>query len=163
MSTPTGVAHVMRLCRDAYTNIARQGMWRTAVRFARMREVKFGNLIGSDKFGNMYYEDKQEVWGRHRWVEYPGGLPWEQPKESTTVPPEWHSWLHYISDYPGNSQEILSLTPSRFKMDHLPNQTASETAYAPHNHILNPNYGKQNMNHYEEWRPNSTEGKRDDK
>jgi len=33
--------------------------------------------------------------GRHRWVEYADNGNYN----ASAVPPEWHSWLHYISDH----------------------------------------------------------------
>lgn len=33
--------------------------------------------------------------GRHRWVEY--ASPWDY--DAANVPPEWHGWLHHITDH----------------------------------------------------------------
>ncbi len=32
--------------------------------------MKFGELKGTDRFGNKYYEDLDQPYGQHRWVEY---------------------------------------------------------------------------------------------
>ncbi|KAF5907981.1 NADH dehydrogenase [ubiquinone] 1 alpha subcomplex subunit 12, partial [Clarias magur] len=41
------------------------------VQFFRANDVKTGALVGVDKYGNKYYEDKQHYFfGRHRWVIY---------------------------------------------------------------------------------------------
>lgn len=35
-----------------------------------MDEVKIGTLVGTDKYGNKYYENNRYFYGRNRWVEY---------------------------------------------------------------------------------------------
>lgn len=35
-----------------------------------MDELKIGNLVGTDKYGNKYYENPRFFYGRNRWVEY---------------------------------------------------------------------------------------------
>lgn len=45
---------------------------------------------------------KQTVWvmfvGRHRWVEYAS----KDRYNASQVPPEWHGWLHFITDHTGD-------------------------------------------------------------
>ncbi|EFA78804.1 NADH dehydrogenase ubiquinone 1 alpha subcomplex subunit 12 [Heterostelium album PN500] len=106
-------------------------------------ELKYGNVIGKDVFGNSYFENLNEPHGRHRWVEYADPA----KPEATTVPPEWfsrdrlddsrlHSWLHHISDKHGNSQDMISFTP-QYKRDHLSNPTGTDGAYTPPNYLYN--------------------------
>ena len=33
--------------------------------------------------------------GRHRWVEYADAVDYD----ASSVPPEWHGWLHHITDH----------------------------------------------------------------
>lgn len=54
-------------------------------------------MIGVDSNGNKYYEKKDAQVGRNRWVVYAGGQDWIN-QNSSTVPPEWHGWLHFITD-----------------------------------------------------------------
>ncbi|WOL09517.1 D-xylose-proton symporter-like 2 [Canna indica] len=55
-------------------------------------------LVGVDKAGNKYYEKLDTQSGRHRWVEYA-----EKGRyNASQVPPEWHGWLHYITDRTGD-------------------------------------------------------------
>jgi NADH dehydrogenase (ubiquinone) 1 alpha subcomplex subunit 12 len=56
-----------------------------------------GQLIGVDSNGNKYFEKKDAQVGRNRWVVYAGGQDWIN-QNASTVPPEWHGWLHFISD-----------------------------------------------------------------
>ncbi|NXC95921.1 NDUAC dehydrogenase, partial [Certhia familiaris] len=69
----------------------------------RVNDLKTGNLIGIDKYGNKYYEDKRNFFGRHRWVVYTDEMNgkntfWEV--DGSMVPPEWHRWLHSMTDDP---------------------------------------------------------------
>ncbi|XP_061430037.1 NADH dehydrogenase [ubiquinone] 1 alpha subcomplex subunit 12 [Lethenteron reissneri] len=69
----------------------------------RMDEFRIGTLVGMDKYGNKYYEDKRNFFGRHRWVDYTWKMNdkdtfWD--KDGSMVPPEWHRWLHSIADEP---------------------------------------------------------------
>src|SRR3954470_21819144 len=63
----------------------------------RLYSALSGRKIGTDRFGNVYFEAKRKlpVYGRaRRWVLYAGAA------EATTVPPEWHAWLHHTTDAP---------------------------------------------------------------
>ncbi|XP_017659820.1 PREDICTED: NADH dehydrogenase [ubiquinone] 1 alpha subcomplex subunit 12 isoform X2 [Lepidothrix coronata] len=70
---------------------------------SRVNDLKTGNLIGTDKYGNKYYEDTRNFFGRHRWVVYTEEMNgkntfWEV--DGSMVPPEWHRWLHSMTDDP---------------------------------------------------------------
>ena len=51
-------------------------------------------MIGTDAKGNRYYEDVNALHRRTRWVDYAD----YDNADSTTVPAEWHSWLHFFHD-----------------------------------------------------------------
>lgn len=40
----------------------------------------------------------KSILGRHRWVEYAS----KNRYNASQVPPEWHGWLHYITDHTGD-------------------------------------------------------------
>jgi NADH:ubiquinone oxidoreductase subunit len=61
-------------------------------------EVNFGQYVGKDGNGNKYYEDRNRVFGTHRWVEYKD----IHNFDSSTVTPDWHGWLHHMQDTPPN-------------------------------------------------------------
>jgi len=46
-----------------------------------------GRFAGEDQFGNKYYSNSR---GR-RWVIYKNNI------ESSKIPPEWHSWVHFLT------------------------------------------------------------------
>lgn len=56
---------------------------------------KRGQQVGTDEFGNRYYESRDTVsydGRKRRWVIYDGYA------EATKVPPEWQGWLRYTYD-----------------------------------------------------------------
>lgn len=66
------------------------------VLFGRMDELKDGTLVGTDKYGNKYFENNRYFYGRNRWVEY-------APKQGmnydgSQIPAEWFGWMHYKTD-----------------------------------------------------------------
>ena len=48
---------------------------------------------------------------RNRWVVYNGAAQHWRNQEPSTVPPEWHGWLHYITD--ANPTNVSAAVPSR--------------------------------------------------
>ncbi|XP_070559484.1 NADH dehydrogenase [ubiquinone] 1 alpha subcomplex subunit 12-like [Ptychodera flava] len=59
-------------------------------------DLRIGTLVGIDKYGNKYYENKEYFIGRNRWVEYSPTRYWDY--DGSQVPPEWHRWLHQMTD-----------------------------------------------------------------
>ncbi|KAJ8682079.1 hypothetical protein QAD02_017871 [Eretmocerus hayati] len=94
----------------------------------RTDELKFGNLVGQDKYGNKYYENNMYFYGRNRWVMYNEkvGLNYD----GSHVPAEWYGWLHYKTDL------LPHRDPNRPKYkwmaDHTPNLSGTNKAYMPY-------------------------------
>lgn len=69
-------------------------------------------------------------YGRTRWVEYPtvsGVWALEDKYDASMVHPDWHGWLHYMHDIPG---QLVSLEFSKpFKQHHRVNQTMLRPYY----------------------------------
>ncbi|BBM98902.1 NADH dehydrogenase (ubiquinone) 1 alpha subcomplex subunit 12 [Marchantia polymorpha subsp. ruderalis] len=104
-------------------------------------------LVGVDKAGNRYYEKMSHVQhGRHRWVVYA-----DKVYNASAIPPEWHGWLHHITDH--TPEQLEGLRPSRYGVEHMKNRTGEGEQYIYHakGHALNPN--KRDWKRYEEWRP----------
>lgn len=83
-----------------------------------------GGKVGKDINGNVYYRGKPRpgMQKERRWVVYKGA------PEATTVPPEWHGWLHYQTDVvPAND------SPYRKPWQKPPQQnlTGTDAAYLP--------------------------------
>jgi NADH:ubiquinone oxidoreductase subunit len=108
-----------------------------------------GQKVGRDAGGNLYYRAKRTAAGQRerRWVMYNG-----EP-EASTVPPQWHGWLHHTVAVP-LSQEAAA--QPAWAMPHQANQTGTQAAYLPAGHILQHNSGVQrtaSSSDYEAWQP----------
>ncbi len=118
-----------------------------------------GEQVGDDAFGNRYYVEKtarrEAISGGvastnpqrkiRRWVMYKGA------PEASKVPPEWHAWLHRITDVvpkPGDR-------PVRpWQKAHQPNLTGTDLAYRPPGHTLKGGHRAKTNGDYEPWQPN---------
>lgn len=106
-----------------------------------------GRKVGTDRFGNTYYEARRPlpVYGRaRRWVVYAQG------KEPTTVPPEWHAWLHYTTPAPLPERKLYP-----WQQEHLPNLTGTPHAYRPAGHDYVGGTRRVTGGDYEAWTPGS--------
>jgi NADH:ubiquinone oxidoreductase subunit len=102
-----------------------------------------GKLIGTDEFGNKYYEDKKkDASGKNkRWVMYNGLA------EPSKVPPNWHGWLHYTTN------EV----PDEFykwQKPYTPNLSGTKNAYFPAGHEAKGGVRNKVSSDYEAWQPN---------
>mmetsp|Transcript_70144 Transcript_70144/g.116516 ORF Transcript_70144/g.116516 Transcript_70144/m.116516 type:complete len:223 (-) Transcript_70144:152-820(-) len=89
-----------------------------------------GQYIGTDYNGNKYFENKNAPYGRTRWVEYPtvpGVWALEDKVDGSMVSPDWHGWLHYMHDTPGN--KVVADFGKPFKQPHRVNQTMLRPCY----------------------------------
>jgi NADH:ubiquinone oxidoreductase subunit len=100
-----------------------------------------GELVGTDQFGNRYYRVQSSD---RRWVLYQGLV------EASKVPPEWHAWLHRISD------AVPESAPKRrfWQREHLPNLTGTRLAYRPAGDLDRGGKHAPAASDYEAWRPN---------
>ncbi|KAM9169885.1 NADH dehydrogenase [ubiquinone] 1 alpha subcomplex subunit 12 [Pangshura tecta] len=98
------MADYVRVLRRALEQIRAHGGLRGAFRqLSRVSDLKIGTLVGVDKYGNKYYENKKNFFGRHRWVDYTtemNGKNTYGEVDGSMVPPEWHRWLHCMTEDP---------------------------------------------------------------
>lgn len=157
----------MQLMKEAFTTVRQNGVigaLKIANREGYLISLLDGNLfhtkmrrpgarlVGEDQSGNKYWEKYKNVQaGRERWVEYKDSYNYN----ASSVPPEWHGWLHYISDY--TPDQLEALKPSYLK-PHRPNMTGSGNTNIRHakGHALNPDQRKWNKQ--ENWTPISHSG-----
>ncbi len=102
-----------------------------------------GESVGSDDFGNRYFQEKSVVKGRRRrrWVLYNGEA------DATKVPAEWHAWLHYTVDEP------LKPVARPWIKPHTTNPTGTSQAYLPPGHDLRGGQREKSAADYEAWQP----------
>jgi NADH:ubiquinone oxidoreductase subunit len=109
-----------------------------------------GTLVGTDEFGNRYFERKSfpiQIGRRNtkrRWVLY-NGFP-----EPTKVPPYWHGWLHHTTDVVPTEEDAKKL--HKWQKGHLANLTGTEEAYVQPG--LDGDREKVSAD-YEAWNPNN--------
>eukprot|EP01138_Halocafeteria_seosinensis_P016160 gb/GECG01016490.1/.p1 GENE.gb/GECG01016490.1/~~gb/GECG01016490.1/.p1 ORF type:complete len:210 (+),score=18.19 gb/GECG01016490.1/:1-630(+) len=80
------------------------GLRGTFTKLFQQRTLKFGRLVGTDRYGNKYYENPEYAWGQTRWVEYAGGHSFYDV-DASLVPAEWHIWLHQTTDEPPQQKD----------------------------------------------------------
>ncbi|KAM7328087.1 NADH dehydrogenase [ubiquinone] 1 alpha subcomplex subunit 12 [Alexandromys fortis] len=101
--------------------------------FFRANDIRVGTLVGEDKYGNKYYEDNKQFFGRHRWVIYTTEMHgkntfWDM--DGSMVPPEWHRWLHCMTDDPPTK---IPPTARKFIWaNHKFNVTGTPEQYVPY-------------------------------
>ena len=84
----------------------------------RIKTILFGKLIGSDEYGNKYYENKK---GK-RWVIYANEI------DASKIPVEWYSWIHFM---PNKIENIHKFEKHNWQKPHQPNLTGTDSAYYP--------------------------------
>ena len=96
----------------------------------RLKTILFGKLVGSDSFGNKYYEGKN---GK-RWVIYSDEI------DASKIPAEWYSWMHFT---PNRIEKNQNPEKYEWQKPHQPNPTGTENAYYPNkdkNNAINKKY-----------------------
>ncbi len=96
-----------------------------------------GKFVGKDEFDNKYYTNSK---GK-RWVIY------KNITESSKIPPEWHSWIHFIKK---NTPSPEAKKFSWIKK-HEGNLTGTKSAHKPDGSLINNI--KKDMKKYESWKP----------
>lgn len=76
---------------------------------SRFDDLKVGNLVGTDKYGNKYFENNYYFYGRNRWVEYATHI--HMNYDGSQIPAEWYGWMHYkVCDYDMNKKQMTTTT-----------------------------------------------------
>ena len=84
----------------------------------RIKTIMYGKFIGSDEYGNKYYQSKM---GK-RWVIYANEI------DASKIPIEWYSWIHFM---PNKIENIHKLEKHDWQKPHQPNLTGTDSAYYP--------------------------------
>ena len=114
--------------------------------FLRLFSPLKGRQVGTDRFGNVYYETRHVVPGfahTRRWVVY------AKDAEATNVPPEWHGWLPHATPVLDETKRYP------WQLDHQPNLTGTALAYRPSGHDYEGGQRRQTAGDYEAWTPGS--------
>src|SRR6185295_19967896 len=116
------------------------GWWHHAT-FGTLATIWFsGTFVGSDKFGNRYYQSKR---GDRRWVTYAGTV------EASRVPPDWHGWLHHTYAEPPTK---VPFKQKYWEKEHQPNLTGTADAYRPDGSLAKGGVRPPATGDYQAWK-----------
>ncbi len=105
-----------------------------------------GKTVGKDASGNKYYRGKARrgTTRERRWVIY------ANKTEASTVPAEWHGWLHHQTDRVPDDK-----SPYRkpWQKTHIPNMTGTDNAYLPPGHPARGGQRASTTSDYVAWTP----------
>lgn len=109
-----------------------------------------GEFVGSDEFGNKYYQCKWKqidpsVGPRRRWVVYSGEV------EASRIPPGWRAWLCYTVDV---SPADKAYQPYPWELAYKHNMTGTTQAYRPEGSLLASGQRPTVSGDYSPWSPN---------
>ena len=111
--------------------------------------AKGADKVGQDEFGNTYWHARTDRGSydkgrRRRYVTYKGYA------DPTTIPPEWHAWMHYLTQEPPT---VAPLKRRAWERDHLPNMTGTIYAWRPKGSIARGGERAPAVGDYEAWSP----------
>jgi NADH:ubiquinone oxidoreductase subunit len=115
--------------------------------FSRFFAALSGRQVGTDRFGNAYYESHADYLGygrKRRSVVFAGAA------DPTKVPPEWHGWLHHTAPAP-----LPEAKRHPWMIEHRPNPTGTAQAWRPAGHDYSGGRRNSTAGDYEAWTPGS--------
>ncbi|TAL84104.1 MAG: NADH:ubiquinone oxidoreductase subunit NDUFA12 [Beijerinckiaceae bacterium] len=125
--------------------------WNVATLNTLFHTRLYGELVGTDRYGNAYYRTRggridPALGFERRWVIYAGEA------EGSMTPPGWYGWLHHTFDVPPPDENY---TPRAWEKPHQPNMTGTPLAWRPPGSTLASGVRPPATGDYEAWTPNS--------
>ncbi|KAI0143139.1 NADH:ubiquinone oxidoreductase 13.4kD subunit [Xylariaceae sp. FL1272] len=96
-------------------------------------DTKAGTLIGTDRFGNKYFENNEDLPLRTRWVDYK-----VHDFDAAQIEPGWHAWMSYGVDKPPTEDPLLQYKRKAWEDTDpktIPNYTQTRGAYKPYSTV----------------------------
>ncbi|OJD38941.1 nadh-ubiquinone oxidoreductase subunit [Diplodia corticola] len=89
-------------------------------------DTKAGALIGTDRYGNKYFENlAEELPLRTRWVDYK-----DHEFDPSQIEPGWHAWMSYMVDKPPTEDKIMQRQLRAWEpKEHRPTLTWSRSGF----------------------------------
>jgi len=115
--------------------------WQGQTWGTRLYLKRFFKYVGTDEFGNRYFEDKKR---NRRWVTYNGYA------DASSIPPGWHGWMHHRTDTPPTDEHYNA---RGWEKPHVPNLTGTAAAYRPDGSLLNKGERPRVTGDYSAWSP----------
>jgi len=123
--------------------------WNGQTLNTRFHTWRHGELVGTDEFGNAYYQTKggaidPALGYCRRWVIYAG------ISGGSKTPPCWYGWLHYTSDVPPSAENYQA---REWQLPYQPNLTGTPFAYRPSGSTLAEAARPTATGDYKAWQP----------
>lgn len=97
----------------------------------RTDNLRPGTLVGTDEYGNKYYENPHFFYGRDRWVDYAPEIGLEY--DGSQIPAEWFGWLHHKTDITPDKDP--SRPKYKWMAKHTENLTGTPGQYMPYSTV----------------------------
>ncbi|EGX43206.1 hypothetical protein TWF173_008809 [Orbilia oligospora] len=124
---PATMSWVTRTIR----NVWKLGIRDSVYQLATLGDTKVGILVGTDSYGNKYYQNyDEELPLRNRWVIYKNFY-----GDAAEIEPGWHNWMSYASDNVPNSSVIPNTGYHKWGKNLGYNPTQTRGAYKPYNTV----------------------------
>ena len=125
--------------------------WNGQTMGTRFHTWRFGEKVGEDEFGNVYYRTKggkkdKALGIQRRWVIYNG------PAEASAIPAGWHGWMHHRTDISPADEKYAA---REWQQPHRPNPTGTPNAYRPKGSLANAGQRPRVTGDYDAWTPRS--------
>jgi len=121
--------------------------WNRQTLGTRFYTWRFGEKVGEDEFGNIYYRKPgpdPALGFERRWVIFAGFA------DGSMTPPGWYGWLHHTVDVPPTQENYVRRD---WELPHLPNMTGTPQAWRPQGSTLSKNHRPPATGDYEAWTP----------
>lgn len=112
---------------------------------------RYGESVGSDTQGNLYYRSKNASHAtERRWVIYKG------VSEASRIPADWHAWMHRMIDVPPSD---VPLVAKEWEKTHHENMTGTTGKYTPDGSLTRKGRVMRQpaTGDYEAWSPDTTQ------
>ncbi|KZF19171.1 NADH-ubiquinone oxidoreductase subunit B17.2 [Xylona heveae TC161] len=110
-------------------NLRKIGIKEYAHQMQYMGDTVAGTYVGTDRWGNKYYENTDELPLRTRWVDYKS-----KEFDPSQTDPGWHAWIAYMVDKPPTQDPILQTNKRVWEIPgHRANMTLSRGAFKTYN------------------------------
>uniref|UniRef100_A0A0K8TTE2 NADH dehydrogenase [ubiquinone] 1 alpha subcomplex subunit 12 n=1 Tax=Tabanus bromius TaxID=304241 RepID=A0A0K8TTE2_TABBR len=116
------IGKIFQMIRDA------GGIKNAYMKLYRFDDLKLGTLVGTDKYGNRYYENPYYFYGRNRWVEFADHV--NMDYDGSQIPADWFGWMHYKTDIPPNRDGMK--VQYKWMADHSENLSGTKGQYMPY-------------------------------
>lgn len=127
-SSLKGFSSLMAPFTKLSRSVAERGWNGTMTQLYTIGDIKFGELKGTDQWGNKYYEDLTQPFGQHRWIEYAD----IHNPDAAMIQPEWHGWMHHMFDETPEEME-------KIEKETLDTTTVTHAIYNTHVGLIDDN------------------------